>query len=68
MKNFIVVALLMICVSCKKELRIPDIITPPKDSTVVVVPPVDPPTAATIGFFMNEWTPKHLWHLRISIQ
>jgi hypothetical protein len=31
---------------------------PPKDTTVIITPPVDPAIANTIGFFLDDWLPK----------
>lgn len=31
----------------------------PVDTTVVIAPAIDPPTANTIGFFLNDWQPKN---------
>jgi alpha-L-arabinofuranosidase len=42
--------------SCKKSNE--GGITPtPADTTVVIAPAIDPPTASTIGFFLNDWQP-----------
>jgi hypothetical protein len=30
----------------------------PVDTTVVIAPAIDPPTANTIGFFLNDWQPE----------
>ena len=53
--------LLLVCVlgACKKGTDVP-IVVPPRDTAIVITPttPTDPETAASIGFFMNEWIPK----------
>ena len=46
--------------ACKKSITKDDGggTTPPTDSTGIVVTPQDPETAATTGFFLNDWKPK----------
>ncbi len=47
--------------SCKKGIS-PGPSVPPTDTTPAIPPPVtpvDPPTANTIGFYMNEWAAKN---------
>ena len=46
--------------SCKKGTKEEPAPPPPPPGvdTVVIVPPVDPPVAGTIGFFMDDWQPK----------
>jgi hypothetical protein len=51
--------LINIFLSCKKgNSNNP---TPPvvPDTTIVIQPAIDPPTAATIGFFLDDWQPKN---------
>ena len=60
MKNiYIAIASLSLCCSCKKNTDTGGgvIPTPPRDTTVIIVPPVDPPIASSIGFFLNDWQP-----------
>lgn len=58
--SFSAIIILIVFVACKKGISSPEIITPPPVDTIIpVTPPVDPPTAPTIGFFMNEWQPKN---------
>ena len=45
-------------IGCKKNVGDGNSGTQPADSTVIITPPVDPPTASSIGFFLNEWQPK----------
>ena len=59
--HILLVAVCMILFSCKKttgngngEGTTP----PPKDTVVVITPPVDPAIASSIGFFLNDWQPK----------
>lgn len=50
----------MMAISCKKS-SVPPPVTPPPDTTTITVKdtiPVDPSTAATIGFFMDNWQAK----------
>jgi hypothetical protein len=62
MKQFVYYTLLMLMIStaaCKKKdsgIKPPD--SPPID-TATYKPPVDPPVANTIGFFLDDWTPKN---------
>ena len=45
--------------SCKKSTDSGAVTPPPpKDTVVVITPPVDPPIANSIGFFLNDWQPK----------
>jgi len=37
----------------------PDPPKPPADTSVAILPQVDPPVAATIGFFLNDWQGKN---------
>ncbi|HKB43696.1 MAG TPA: hypothetical protein VKC90_04880 [Chitinophagaceae bacterium] len=48
-----------IFLSCKKASNSNP--TPPvvPDTTVVIQPAIDPPTAGTIGFFLDDWQPKN---------
>ena len=59
MKVYIPILLICVLGSCKKGTVVP-IVVPPRDSTIVITPiiPTDPETAASIGFFMNDWIPK----------
>src|SRR5438309_1421732 len=57
---YLVLLAFVTVLSCKKETK--GINTPPQvdttDTAVVITPPVDPPVANTIGFFLNDWQPK----------
>ena len=33
-------------------------VPPPTDTTVIIIPPVDPPVDGSIGFFLNDWLPR----------
>lgn len=59
MKKNILVAIicLVLFYSCKKSTDSGST-PPPKDTLVVITPPVDPAIANTIGFFLNDWQPK----------
>jgi aspartate 1-decarboxylase len=51
---------ILIIIGCKKSIQNNTGNSNGNDSSrvVVVTPPVDPPTATTIGFFLNDWAPK----------
>lgn len=63
-KSFTVVSLFFLVVfvtSCSKKSGIfVDPVPPPDggDTTVIIDPPVEPPIANTIGFFLDDWTPR----------
>jgi hypothetical protein len=65
MKNHLMACLIIfaslinIFLSCKKASSSNP--TPPvvPDTTVVIQPAIDPPNAATIGFFLDDWQPKN---------
>jgi len=44
--------------SCSKKTATTTPVTPPTDTTVIITPAIDPPVAATIGFFLDDWQPK----------
>jgi hypothetical protein len=63
MKQFVCYCLIAVIVlsGCKKKK---DVETtpppnPPTDTTTTYKPPVDPAIANTIGFFLDDWTPKN---------
>ena len=58
MKISVSLLLLVMIVSCKKGID--PVVVSPRDTTVITTPviPVDPETAASIGFFMNDWLPR----------
>lgn len=45
--------------SCTKEKKAAPAPTPPVDTMVVIQPPVEPPLAATTGFFLDGWQGKN---------
>ncbi len=45
-------------VSCSKKNSGTTPTPTPVDTTVVIAPAIDPPTANTIGFFLDDWQPK----------
>lgn len=58
-----IIPALFICslAACKKNgtETTPPTQPPTVDTTVVIDPAIDPPTANTIGFFLNDWQPKN---------
>ena len=61
MKNNIEVGLICMAfiLGCEKSTNTGSVITPPPNDTIVIItPPVDPPIANSIGFFLNDWQPK----------
>lgn len=46
------------CISCKKSKTDPAPPPPPPPGDTTIVPGVDPATANTIGFFLDDWQPK----------
>ncbi|HEY6082860.1 MAG TPA: alpha-L-arabinofuranosidase [Chitinophagaceae bacterium] len=55
----LIIGLLPAAFSCRKSSNTPPHVTPPADSTGDTIRlPVDPPVAATIGFFLDGWQPK----------
>jgi hypothetical protein len=54
-RNSIVVAGVLVFFTACKKSNGGGGITPPVDTTVVIAPAVDPATASTIGFFLNDW-------------
>jgi hypothetical protein len=50
-------SIILLVSSCKKDPK-PGPVIPPVDTTVVIVPPVEPEIANTIGFFLNDWEAK----------
>jgi len=62
MKIYIVfITLINIFLSCKKAPHSDPVPPPPppQDTTVVILPAVDPPIAATMGFFLDDWQAKN---------
>ena len=56
----VLVSLFTLLNACKKPVAdtTPPPPAPPTDTAVVIQPAVDPPTASTIGFFMDDWAPR----------
>lgn len=50
--------LMVTLLSCSKKEEEDKIVTVIKDTTVIVVPAVEPKIASTIGFFLDDWQPK----------
>ncbi|HEX2532646.1 MAG TPA: alpha-L-arabinofuranosidase [Chitinophagaceae bacterium] len=51
---------LILMAGCKKKENLGEENPPPPPvDTTTVQPPVDPPLASTIGFFMNDWQPRN---------
>ncbi len=48
---------LIFSLGCTKSKVVPAVIIP-KDESVIIEPAIDPPTASTVGFFMEYWMPK----------
>lgn len=52
----VITLILLLSISCKKKSDTP--VTPPVVVDTTIVPAVDPPTANTIGFFLDDWQAK----------
>ncbi|HEY5822992.1 MAG TPA: hypothetical protein VIT44_01420, partial [Cyclobacteriaceae bacterium] len=51
--------LFVLLVSCKDDTEVPPAPNPPDDDDdEIITPGVDPSTAKTIGFFLDNWTPR----------
>src|SRR5437762_9068155 len=65
MKIYIIASLIVlssminISLSCKKTSSSNPVPPVVPDTTVVIQPAIDPPNAATIGFFLDDWQPKN---------
>jgi hypothetical protein len=46
------------CISCKKSKTDPAPPPPPPPGDTTIIPGVDPATANTIGFFLDDWQPR----------
>ncbi len=57
MNNLLAIGILFIIFSCKKKGT--GIVNPPVLTDTTIIAGVDPETAKTIGFFLNDWQPKN---------
>ncbi len=57
MNNLLAIGILFIIFSCKKKVT--GIVNPPVLTDTTIIAGVDPETAKTIGFFLNDWQPKN---------